>query len=183
VTRLVALALCLAPAPCFAASEGDHGGGLFWQVVNVALLLAVIVYFARKPVLGYLAGRRDAIAKKLESSAALLAESERRLAEWSRKAAQLDQEVASIRDATRRAAEAERDRMLADARASADRIQQSARAVAEREQRLAREALRREAADLAVELAAKILREQVNDADRTRLVDEFIGRVEQEGRR
>ena len=33
--------------------------------------------------------------------------------------------------------------------------------------------------ELAVELAGKLLEEQVTDADRTRLIDEFIGRVEQ----
>jgi F-type H+-transporting ATPase subunit b len=179
----IALLLTLAASPAAAASEDGHGGGLFWQVLNVALLVAVLFYFARKPVLGYLAGRRDEIAKNLESSSELLAESERRLAEWSRKAADLDREAASIRDATRRAAEAERDRILADARVTAERIRQSAGAVAERELRLGRETLRREAADLAVELAAKILREQVNDGDRTRLLDEFIGRVEQKGAR
>jgi F-type H+-transporting ATPase subunit b len=178
----IALLLTLAASPASAASEDGHGGGLFWQVLNVALLVAVLFYFARKPVLGYLAGRRDEIAKNLESSSELLAESERRLAEWSRKAADLDREAASIRDATRRAAEAERDRILADARVTAERIRQSAGAV-ERELRLGRETLRREAADLAVELAAKILREQVNDGDRTRLLDEFIGRVEQKGAR
>jgi F-type H+-transporting ATPase subunit b len=168
--------------PAAAASEGG-GAGFFWQIVNVLLLVGVIVYFARKPVLAYLANRRDGIANNLDSSAQLLSEAERRLAEWSRKAANLEQEAAEIRDATRRAAEAERDRILADARVTADRIRHSAGAVAERELRLARETLRKEAADLAVELAAKILREQVNDADRTRLVDEFIGRVEREGAR
>ena len=156
---------------------------MFWQVANTLLLLAVLIYFARKPVLTYLAGRRDTIAKNLDGAAQLLAEASLRLAEWNQKAASLDQEVASIRDATRRAAEAERDRILADARVTADRIRQSARAVAERELQQARESLRGEAADLAVELAAKILREQVNDGDRTRLVDEFIGRVEREGTR
>jgi F-type H+-transporting ATPase subunit b len=184
VKHLFAFALLLAvAAPASAESEGGHGGSLFWQVANVLLLLAVLIYFARKPVLGYLATRRDTIAKNLESSAQLLAESERRLAEWNRKAASLDQEADSIRASTLRAAEAERDRMLADARVTADRIRQSASAVAERELRMAQESLRREAADLAIELAAKILREQVNDGDRTRLVDEFIGRIEREGTR
>jgi len=184
VIRLLGIALLLAPAsPAFAESEGGHGGGMFWQVANVLLLLAVLIYFARKPVLSYLAERRDTIAKNLEGSAQLLAESERRLAEWNQKAANLDQEAASIREATRRAAEAERDRILADARLTAERIRQAAGSVAERELRLARESLRREAADLAIELAAKLLREQVNEGDRTRLLDEFIGRVEQEGAR
>jgi F-type H+-transporting ATPase subunit b len=184
MTRPLALALLLSLAgPAAAESEAGHGGGMFWQVLNVLLLLAVLIYFARKPVLAFLASRRDEITKNLESSSALLAESERRLDEWSRKAADLDREAESIRQATRRAAEAERDRILADAHATADRIRQSAAAVAERELHLAHEALRREAADLAVELAAKILREQVNDGDRTRLLDEFIGRVEQKGAR
>ena len=155
---------------------------MFWQVANTLLLLAVLIYFARKPVLTYLAGRRDTIAKNLDGAAQLLAEASLRLAEWNQKAASLDQEVASIRDATRRAAEAERDRILADARVTAARILQSASAVAERELQQARESLHGEAADLAVELAAKILREQVNDGDRARLVDEFIGRVEREAR-
>lgn len=181
----VTFALLLAAAgPAFAAEGGgEQGGSLFWQVANVLLLLAVLVYFARKPVLAFLAGRRDTIAKSLEGSAELLSESERRLAEWSRRAANLDEEAESIRQAVRRAAEAEGDRIVADAEVTAERIRQSARAVAERELRMAQEALRREAADLAVGLAAKILREQVNEGDRTRLLDEFIERVEREGAR
>jgi len=183
VSRWAAAAGVLLAAPASAESGGEHGGSLFWQVANLLLLLAVLIYFARKPVLGYLAGRRDAIANNLDAAAQLLAEAERRLAEWNQKAASLDQEVAAIRAATKRAAEAERDRILADARVTADRIRQSARAVAERELQQAREVLRGEAADLAVELAAKILREQVNESDRARLVDEFIERIESEGAR
>ena len=183
VTHAFAFALAFVAGPAFAESEGGHGGSLFWQVANVLLLLAVLVYFARKPVLSYLAERRDTISRNLESSAQLLAEAERRLAEWNTKAANLDREVSGIRDATRRAAEAERDRILADANVSAERIRRSASAVVERELQRAREQLRREAADLAVELAARTLREQVNDGDRTRLLDEFIGRVEREGTR
>jgi len=156
---------------------------MFWQVANALLLLAVLIYFARKPVLGYLAGRRDTIAKNLDGAAQLLAEAEKRLAEWNQKAASLDQDAAAIREATRRAAEAERDRILADARATADRIRQTASAVAERELQQARESLRGEAADLAVELAAQLLREHVNDSDRSRLVEEFIERIEPGGAR
>jgi F-type H+-transporting ATPase subunit b len=183
VSRALAFLLALgAAAPAFAASDDGHGGGLFWQVLNVALLLAVLIYFARKPVLAYLAERRDTIAKNLEGSAQLLAEAERRLGEWNQKAANLDREVQAIREATRRAAESERDRILADAHASADRIRRSASAVIERELQQARVELRREAADLAVEPAGNLLRELVNESDRTRLIDEFIGRVEREAR-
>ncbi len=166
--------------PAFAESDGEHGGGLFWQVVNASLLIAVLIYFARKPVLSYLAERRDGIENDLESSAKLLAEAEGKLSEWSAKVADIDREAAEIRDATRRAAETERDRIVADAEVTAERIRRSAGAVVDRELQRARVALRREAADLAVELAGKLLEDQVNDGDKTRLIDEFIGNVEQE---
>ncbi len=63
------------------------------------------------------------------------------------------------------------------------RIRQGASAVAERELRGARERLREETAELAVTLAGKILREQVNADDRTRLVDEVIAKIESGGGR
>lgn len=175
--RLAAL-LLLVPAPAFAETGGE--AGFVWEIVNLALLLVVLVYFARKPVLTYLADRRRGIEQNLESSAKLLSEAESRLAEWSRRADGLDAELASIRESTRKSAEAQKEAILADARASADRIRESAAAVVERELLVAREQLREEAADLAVQLAARILSEQVTDADRQRLVDEFIAKVERE---
>jgi F0F1-type ATP synthase membrane subunit b/b' len=42
----------------------------------------------------------------------------------------------------------------------------------------AQQELRAEAAGLAVDLATEILKEQVGDSDRQRLLDEFITRVE-----
>jgi len=176
---LLATALFVFATPAAASSGGEEGGGLLWQTVNVVLLVAVLIYFARKPVLAYLAERRDGIANDLDGSAKLLADAERKLEEWSRKVANIDREAEEIRTATRHAAEAERDRILADARVTAERITRSAGAVVDRELQRARAELRREAADLAVELAGKLLAEQVNDADRARLVDEFIGHVEQ----
>ena len=75
-------------------------------------------------------------------------------------------------------AENERDRLLADARAAAERIRRDAQLAVEQEARSAREALRNEAAEMAVRLAGDLLKRQVTDADRSRLVDEFVERVE-----
>lgn len=167
---------CLAPTAAFAASEG--GMGMVWEVVNLALLVGVLVYFARKPVLAYLSERRGGIQENLEGAEKLLQQAESKLQEWSERAAQLDTEVESIRAAAKRAAEQERDAIIADAEATAGRIRASAGSVVDRELRAAKESLREEVADLATALASKILTEKVNDEDRLRLVDEFITRVE-----
>jgi F-type H+-transporting ATPase subunit b len=184
----LALLLTLSPLAGFAASEdhgdghgeahGDHTKELIFEWVNLLILGGALVYFARKPIQQYLADRRDTIAKNIASSEQLLRDAEAKLAEWNAKAARLDADVVEIIEATRKGAETEKAAILADAEATAARIRQSASGVVERELRAARESLRKEAAELAVTIASSILREQTNDADRNRLVDEFIAKVE-----
>ena len=188
-----ALLLGLAPFAAFAAEdahEGAHASGhdaaaeaahkreFTYEVINLAILIAALVYFARKPVQSYLATRRDTIAKNIASSEQLLKDAERKLGEWNDRAARLDADVEAILESTRKSAETEKSRILVDAEATAARIRQNATGVVERELRAAREGLREEAAELAVSLAGKLLREQVNAADRDRLADEFIAKIE-----
>ena len=178
--RLLFVALGLSIAtPAFASGGGDVG--LLYPIINFVLLIAALIYFARKPVLAFLAERRGEIQNSLKSSAELLGEAEKKFAAWQRKLADLEQELESIRVMSRQRAENERANIIADATASAARIKADARAAIEQELRRAREVLREEAADLALELAENLLRAQVDDGDRERLVTEFIERVESGG--
>lgn len=166
-------------APALAAGGGDEGGhGLLFPTINLLILVAVLVYFGRKPVQSFFAERRRTIGGELEAAAQLRQQAEQRHAKWQRRLADLERELAEIRATARERAESEREHILADARASAERIHRDATAAIEREVRRAHEGLRREAANLAVELAAGMLRERVGPEDRERLLDEFIARVE-----
>lgn len=181
VARLVVPALfaLLAPAIAFAEEEGGgHGGHLVWHLANLALVIGVIVYFARAPIRTFMAERRQSIEAGIESARAELAEAERLLAECNQRIASLDREVEGIRNTVRAQAENERERLLADARAVAERIRRDAQLAVEQEARGARESLRNEAAEMAVRLAGDLLKRQVTDGDRSRLVDEFVERVE-----
>jgi len=176
---LLALWICLAAAPSLAAGGGDEaGGGLFFPILNFVLLIAVLVYFARKPALAFFSERRDRIQGDLRSAAELKKQAEERYAKWQRRLADLETELASIRETSRERATTEREHILADARANAERIRRDASTAIEQELRRARARLREEASDLAIELAEGILREQVTEADRDRLLDEFVARVE-----
>ncbi len=163
-----------------AHAEGDAEGGFdFWfEMGNLLLLIGVLFYFARKPVLEYLAGRRSEIQANIERSEKLLTDANARLEEWEAKAAGLEAEVAQIKADTRRAAEKQGEDIVAAAEVTAERIRTGASAVVDRELYQARESLRQEAADMAVEMAKRILDDNVNDSDRSRLVDEFIGELE-----
>jgi F-type H+-transporting ATPase subunit b len=173
------LLLLLAASPAVAASE--EGGGVMafvWEAGNLLLLLGILVYLGRKPVLNYLSERRQRIQDNLANSEQLLKDAEARLAEWNERAAGLDEEVEELRRLASERAEQEKAQILEDARAAAERIKRDAASGVDRELERAKQELRDEAADLAVELAGKLLQDQVTDADRDRLVDEFVSEIE-----
>jgi F-type H+-transporting ATPase subunit b len=168
----------LAPASALAASEGNALTEMLWQALNLVIVLGVLIYFGRKPALEYFATRRADIKRDLDTAAELLAAAEHRNAEIQRKLADLSSEVEETRETSRRRADEECERILAEARKAAERIRTDAHAAAEQELARARRELRAEAADLAVRLAGDLLRQNVGDSDRERLLDEFITRVE-----
>ncbi len=176
---LLALLLlgCALPAPALAAGDGG-AMTLVWQVLNLVLLFIVLFVFARKPIQGFFRDRRDRIQTDVETAARMRQEAEERHEELQRQLAELDSELTRIRTTARERAESERARILADARASAERVRQDSRIAIDQELRRALDELRREAADLSVEMAGELLRSGVGDADRERLLDEFIGKVE-----
>jgi len=162
-----------------ALASGGEDAGLLYPIINLVLLIAALVYFARKPVVKFFNDRRGDIQNDLKKSSDLLAEAEAKFANWQRKLIDLEQELETIREASRQRAENERANIIADATASAKRIRADATAAIEQELRRSRAVLREEAADLALELAENLLRGQVNDGDRERLVGEFIERIEE----
>lgn len=181
----LALALALAsaaPATASGGGEADTGlGDLFWPAVNLAILLAALVHFGRRPIREFFAARHLRIREDLDSAARTLADAEARYSEWQRKLVELDADMARIRERARERAESEREHVLAAADAAAERIRADARIAVEQEVRRAREELRREAAELALALATLKLRARISAADHDRLADEFIETIERGG--
>jgi F-type H+-transporting ATPase subunit b len=166
------------PALAAGGGSGPSASELIWPAVNLALLLGVLFAVARKPITAYFAERREQIKNDIKSADKLLAESKKQFSEWQGKLVELEAEVQTIRDETRQRAQDERDQIVAAAHDSAERIRSDAVAAVDQELRRAQVELREEAANLAVDLAASIITEQVDDRDRDRLLDEFITRVE-----
>lgn len=162
--------------------EGPDVMTLVWQGVNLIILIGVLVYFAREPIVNFFRSRHSQVKTDLDSAAGVLSEAEARLAEWQARADRLEAEIAEIKRVARERASAESERILADAETAAERIRNDAGAALDQEVARAREELRAEAATLATKLAADLLEAQVNDDDQQRLVDEFVARVESDRR-
>jgi F-type H+-transporting ATPase subunit b len=182
--RLGVLSLALLVLASTEPAQAAGGGGedalrqTAWQAFNLVLLIGVIVWAARGPVMSFFGERRNQIQNDLDDAARLLSEAETRNSELQRRIVDLGSEVEEIRETTRARAEEESERILAEARKAAERIRADATAAVEQELRRARRELRDEAASLALTAAADILRDEIAESDRDRLLDEFITRVE-----
>jgi len=176
---LCALAIVFSAGVAQAAGD-DHDPvrEMLWQGFNLALLVGVIVYYGRGPISEFFASRRDGIKTELADAADLLRQALQRNAKLQRRLVDLSSEIEEISENAGRRADEEAERILADARATADRIRRDATAAIDQELRRAQAALHDEAADLALEIAARKLTESVVESDRERLIDEFITRIE-----
>ena len=175
----LSLVLLAVPAAAAGGASGEsHLTEFAYELGNLILLVGVIVYFVRKPIQKFFGERREKIQADIGEAGQILADAEARLSEWQERMGELDAEIEKIRATERRRAEREREKILEEAQQSAERIRSEAGTAVEREVRRAQEELRKEAADLALEMAENLLRERMGEEDQSRLVEEFIARVE-----
>lgn len=182
---LVALVAVTAPA---AAQEAEHaaasgpltveGGLVLWTIFVFLILLFVLRKFAWPQILGAVEARERSLEEQLaqakrdrEEAAALLEEHRRLVQDGRAQAHQLIVEAKAV---------AERERTVAMEKLREEQDEAMARArremAAERERALAD--LRREAVDLSLAAAAKLVGERLDgDADR-RLVSEYLATIE-----
>lgn len=159
-------------APTFDSLLSNVG---FWgSVVNFILLLSVLHLLLKKPLLHFLTNRRNAVEEGLVEAQKMKAEAEAKHKEYSERLEKLDAELEDIRADMRRAGEAERDRIVAEAEKKASRLRKDAQFVIDQQLKQLRIDLTREAVDAAIATAEKVLTESTNAADQTRLAQEYL---------
>ena len=161
------------------AAEGEGGGG--WgalleigRLANLVLVFSVLVWIARKPLANFFAGRSQTIREQLAEAQRARKDAEAKLAEISARMASLDDELKEIRAAAEREAEAEYQRLTAEAEKDAHRVLEQARREIEGMSRAAQIELRTQAAELAVALARRQIEGEMTDADHRRLFTNFV---------
>jgi len=182
---LLLVGFAASPALASEAAEAHHDAGpdwayLFYHSLGLSLLIGVIVYYAREPLVNFLRDRSDGIRRQIESAEAALSAARAESAELRTRLARASEENDAFLQAAVEQAEAERVLALERARQAAERIREESKRAAHQEIARARRELQDEAAQLATSIAAEILRQGITPDDERRLVGEF---VEQIGRR
>lgn len=171
---LVSILATAAPVLAAEQAEAEHGSGELARIVNFAVLATILVLVLRKPIANYVNAKADQIRTQLKEAKA---KQEKAASELERAEAllkSLEGEVEQAKQEARRAAEAERDRVLRAAEQEAKRIRELAKKEIASEVEAGRRKLLARATELSVDLAHQKLKTSMTDADRKRLIDRSI---------
>ncbi len=168
------------PAIAAEGGEATPAGapiGTLFRWLNFLLVFGGLGYLIAKNGPAFFRSRAEAISAAMTEAAAAKAEAERQLQEAEEKLARLDEEVAELRVVAHRESAGEAERLRASIREEVGKIAHAARTEIEAAERAARMELKRIAADLAVERADALLRQQVNAATQAALFRSFLNEL------
>lgn len=144
------------------------------DLINLIILIAVLVYVLRKPLGQFFRNRSEEIRKSLEEGRKALEEARSQLAAAEEKLQHLEADIAALRDSAVRDMAAERERMRKAADEEKERILASARSMIHSATQAAKTELKLYAAQQATELAEKMIRERLTGESQARLVNQFL---------
>jgi F-type H+-transporting ATPase subunit b len=175
---MLAGALALAQEPAKetkeeAKSESEDSLKI-WKWANFAILAGAIGYAAAKNAGPMFAARSEKIRKDMIEADEVRRQAEERAVAVDRRLANLETEIAALRDESRREAEAERQRVAQHIAAEIGKIQQHAEQEIDAAGKAARLELKRYAAELAIGLAERRIRDRMTPPKQDALVNGFV---------
>ena len=128
------------------------------HLVNILVLYVLLRVLIWKPVRQFMASREERVASQMEQARALQAEAEKIKADYDARLVDVQATCDKMLSEGRMAAQATGQKYIDKARAQADTILSEARAQADEEKRRAMDEVKEELADLAVDMASRVLR-------------------------
>ncbi|WII73030.1 ATP synthase F0 subunit B [Bdellovibrio sp. 22V] len=178
---LLNLFIILAPALAMAAG-GGHGDGhipkaVMYQAINVAILVAGLIYFTKDGIVSFFAGRKAAYLEAAEKSAFAREQAEKEFVDIKHKLATLD---ATREESLRKAqlhAEDMKKQIMTEAEDVTKRIRQDAELTAKLEVQRAQNELRAQLLKDSLEAARNVLTKDLGSSDQQKLQKDFINNV------
>lgn len=163
-------------------AAGDHANPLVTmaaRLFNFAVLVGVLVYFLKAPIVAYLASRDTQIRQDLVTAADMRAAATAQLAEIQTKMAALPAELDALRRQGAEDVKAEQVRIAEIAVQERNRLLDHTRREIAMRLRVAKRELTEHAAQLAVQVAEQRIKRAITNDDQIRLVDRYVSQLKE----
>ena len=153
-------------------------GLFFWQTLLFIALLFLLWRFAWKPILNAVNDREEGIKNALAAAE----EAKKEMQNVTADSEKLLQEARAEREVMLKEAREIKDKIVADAREQAqiegDKLIKQAQATIESEKKAAVADIKNQVADLSLQIAEKVIKEQLSDDKKQiKLVDDMLGDI------
>jgi len=187
--KIIGAASCMAGILMFAviavAEEAAHEGAEAitfmgdWlpRLVNFAIIASVVVYFGRKPIRDFFAGRTAEIAKAMQDSKEARERAVAALADMERKIKEMEAETGRMVADAQVRGEKDRQSLVEEGKKVAQDVQAQVKQGIDMEVQKAKAMLAAEASLLSLDLAEGRIKEKISGQDHERIVKEYISKV------
>jgi F-type H+-transporting ATPase subunit b len=178
----IAVLTVVMATPALAAEDGDllspNAGLMFWTLIIFVLLLVVLSKFAFGPITAAVVAREKALEEAIEGAKRDREEAARLLAEQRAAIETARDDAQKIIAEGRQAGERVKQEMIESTRAEQQQMLERARREIQTERDVAIMQLRREAVDLAIAGASKVVEKNLDSEANRRLVEGFLASIE-----
>ncbi len=152
-------------------------GTILFVLLAFALLMYLIKVFAWKPVTAMMKKREDQVANDIDAAEQSRIAAQK-LEEQRQGALQNSRnEALTIVNTAKTSGEQSRQNILKEAREDAEKMKAKAQADLLREQEQAQRDMQKNVADLSLEIASKIMNQDLNAENHSALIDDFISQL------
>lgn len=151
-----------------------NGGVIIWTVIIFVILLGILYRLAYPALLKMVEEREKRIQKQLEDAEKANAEAQRLLDEHKKQIAAARNEAQEILAKAKSISQKERETLLAKAREEYDALLGRARKDIDAEKEKAIQALRREAVELSIAAASRVIEANLDTDANRKLVSNFL---------
>jgi len=166
----------------YAAGGSDGGSPLMdfvWKTLNVAVLVAIIYKFARKPVASVLNSTALSAKQVVDDARSAEKKITSELSGMRTKIFALEKEAAEMVASAKKDAENEKTRIIEEGKQELVRMKEQARFTLEQERRKAEDDLRNWVAEESVKLAEGKLKKEMNQKHQVKLVKDYMDQLNQ----
>ena len=154
-----------------------NGGVILWTLIIFGVLFFLLAKFGWPAVLREVELREERIRQQLEDASKANAEAQSLLAGYQAQLAASKEEAAAIVQAARQAAEKIREEIVGKGRAEQEELLERARREIAMEKERAVADLRREAVELSIAAASKVIERNLDSEADRKLVQDFLAAI------
>jgi F-type H+-transporting ATPase subunit b len=165
------------------SSEGGNSFNwryVFEHTVNLVLLLGILVYFLKDSVRNFLVERKGSISSEIDHAQKTITEAKSKYEEYAQRLAGIEGEISSIKESIVKQGQTEREEILRQASIASENIKKEAQETIKFESERARQEIQTEVVTLALAIAEKVIKENLNESDKQKFVENFTKNIEED---